>query len=254
MEDNKTVPSLKALNGRLEYFCSRDARLQADLYDFIYNVFEGCKPYIFGGVIRDVGMHSKWGFFSDVDIVYTGYLDYTKLPQETKQNKFGGFRVRHKKWLIDFWRAEETWACAQNIVPYTSIKSLLNTTTTNLESALYDIYEKKIICGNNYIKDLNDRHLYIINPYTPNTFKTLEKIILTIYKNNIISCDINVIHYIRKTFKETSNNEMENFISNQPKSVREVTKRLSSMALSDNIDLLPVNIELPLRDQHRFFL
>tara|TARA_R110000751_G_scaffold150910_1_gene255861 strand:+ start:161 stop:916 length:756 start_codon:yes stop_codon:yes gene_type:complete len=200
----QTIKNKKNLKSRLEYFCSRSTYSQSLLMDFVDETFTDCVPYIFGGVIRDIALNTLRNFSSDIDIVFEGSLDAKKIPTNSKRNKFGGYRCVYGKWVIDFWKIEDTWAFKNGLYKYETPKSILSTTITNLESALFDIRKKNLICEERYIQDIKDRYIEINNKASPNKKNTLIKILTTIYKKEILLCNPNVLIFFNEveiTFK-----------------------------------------------------
>ena len=69
---------------------------------------------------------------------------------------------------MDLWGAENTWAFREGGREYRGVESLLDTTITNWESVLYRLNGCKLIYGENYFKDLNERYLHVIFERNPN--------------------------------------------------------------------------------------
>ncbi|OJA05152.1 hypothetical protein [Halomonas sp. QHL1] len=210
-----SINTEKNLKSRLEYFCSRSTSSQALLMDFVEKTFSDCNPYIFGGVIRDIGLNTLRKFSSDIDIVYEGELSLDKIPVNTSRNKFGGYRTIYGKWIIDFWKIEDTWAFKNGFYRYESPESILKTTITNLESAIFDIKRKKLICSERYIKDIKDRYIEINNKVSPNRKNTLVKIIVTIYKKEIALCNPNVLKFFNEVIADFEAEELESALKNK---------------------------------------
>ncbi|RKR06722.1 hypothetical protein C7446_0717 [Kushneria sinocarnis] len=184
--------SLKNLKKRIDYFLDDTGSQQAPLAEFIQDNFEGCKPFLFGGVVRDLAIHGLNEFKSDVDIVFLNDFNISDFTIDVEKNKFGGHRAFFDRWIIDFWKAEDTWSFSNGIFVFEGVNSLLKTTHTNFESVLYDIENKKIICCERYFEDLVSGYLYIVNKQTPDQKKTLSKVFRSIYENGVISCDQSV--------------------------------------------------------------
>lgn len=203
------VKNKENLESRLKYLYSRKTSSQALLVDFVEKTFADCDPYIFGGVIRDLGLNTLRKFSSDIDIVYEGELNLQNIPINTFRNKFGGYRTTYGKWVIDFWKIEETWAFKNGLYKYESPESILKTTITNLESAIFDIKRKKLICSERYLNDIKDRYIEINNTVSPNRKNTLIKIIVTIYKKEIELCNPNVLNFFNEVIVDFETEELE---------------------------------------------
>ncbi len=196
------------------YFCDYHTPTQKPLMRFINLLFPHGKPYIFGGVIRDIAIHGLKNFKSDIDIVYTGIIQERELQDIAIKNKFGGHRVTFNRWIIDIWPLKETWAFKNGAIAFENKESLLKTTQTNYEAIMYDIKNKKIICAKNYIDDIRNGYLTVINPTSPSSLKLLKKILTSIYKNNVKYCD--------QTLSALVNQVMNNY--SQPEILNELQK------------------------------
>ena len=129
------------------------------------------RPYLFGGVLRDLALQGVDGLESDIDLVYEGRIDVDGLRHlgiSMENNRFDGFRTKTDLWLVDLWNVEETWAFRNHVVEYQGIESLLSTTITNWESVLYDIAHERLMLREGYLKDINDRYLDMVLEENPN--------------------------------------------------------------------------------------
>lgn len=189
------------LKKRLDYFFSEDSSVQAPLARFIKKNFSDCDAYVFGGVIREIGIHGKKLFKSDVDIVYTKFLDVGKISDLNSvvinKNKFGGYRTEVDGWSIDFWRAKDSWAFKYGGKEYEGVESLLETTQTNFESSLYSISSKRIICRCSFFKDFLNGYMEIVNPDAPDKRKMMAKVVGNIYSSFVSECDQSVARFVR---------------------------------------------------------
>lgn len=139
--------------------------------DFLSAAVPSGEVYLFGGVLRDMALHGRRGFSSDIDIVvegdWKGFVRYLEKIG-AKRNKFGGYRLFAGDWPIDVWNAEETWAIRKGIVHYDGIASLTKTTVLNWDAILMNWRTKSFVCDALYLDFLRDRVLDIVLEENPN--------------------------------------------------------------------------------------
>ena len=238
------VDSLESLQKRMVYFCDSFTPTQKPLMRFINLLFPHGRPYIFGGVIRDIAIHGLNNFKSDIDIVYTGIIQERELKELSIKNKFGGYRITFNRWIIDIWPLEETWSFKTGAIVYESPTSLLKTTQTNYEAIMYDIKDKKLICGDNYISDIKNGYLKVVNSTSPSNLKLLKKILVSIYRNNVKYCDQSLSTLVSEVIKEYSQSDIVNELL-QGGAPYSFSKKIIERAIEFENDLFP----FPIYDQ-----
>lgn len=163
-----------------------------------YNLF------VFGGMIRDIGLFSVEKFNSDIDLVFSGSKKelHNALSafgiDDIKENKFGGLRLNLNSWDVDIWSVENTWAFKNKHVEYKSIHDLLETTFMSWDSALFDIRKQELLIKSNYFEDLEQRHLDLVLEKTPNEIGSLVRLARTIVSKDVKTISSRVIQSIDK--------------------------------------------------------
>ena len=133
-----------------------------------------CQVYLFGGILRDIALYGISRLEeADIDLVCVDSRDSLDSAVEEgdfqfRKNKFGGFRIETDRWFVDIWNAEDTWAFRRGGRQYDGVESLLDTTITNWESILFRLEGGRLIHGENYFRDLNERYLDVVFDRNPN--------------------------------------------------------------------------------------
>lgn len=197
------------LKRRLEdFFSSRDDRKAAR--DMMLALAEDTRVWIFGGMIRDIGLFGRKGFCSDIDVVIESDRgDLTnrikKLPIEYfTVNKFGGIRFRYQEIDFDIWCLADTWAFKQQIISLEDVHSLLETTLMTWDAVLYDLQRRKVISPENYLTDLVEKRLELVLNRTPNEIGSLVKILRTIYGKEVDKLGPKLCQFLREMLRTYS--------------------------------------------------
>lgn len=176
-----------ALKQRIERFFDSSNSARAEANDVLSSLSGVTDLYIFGGMIRDICLFGSKGFKSDIDIICNSdkrslinALNFKNII-EINENKFGGFRISKLELDIDIWCINDTWAFKNDIIKFEDINSILSTTLMTWDSILYDFSNKKIICNDDYLKDLLSGRLELVLEKTPNEIGAIVKILRTIY-------------------------------------------------------------------------
>ncbi|MFK3912497.1 hypothetical protein [Enterobacter cancerogenus] len=186
----KVVSSHQRLRLRIEdFFDTSEERKQARA--LIDALAERTHAWIFGGMIRDIGLYGRGGFTSDIDLVID--LSRDDLIQTLKSlniermrvNKLGGVRFHFMSLDFDIWSINDTWAFKNRIVEFKDTSSLLNTTLMSWDSVLYDVKTRHVISSDNYLHDLHHRRLELVLQKTPNEVGSVIKILRTIYNKRV---------------------------------------------------------------------
>ena len=168
-----TVKKSNDLAKRVRRFLLRERKRDKALSSLLERL-ESCRDvYLFGGVLRDIALYGITKLESDIDLVCVGSQDLVDSAVEgsglrCEKNKFGGLRIETERWFVDLWGAEDTWAFRDGGREYAGVRSLLGTTITNWESILCRLKGCKLIHGENYFKDLNERYLHVVYERNPN--------------------------------------------------------------------------------------
>lgn len=178
--------------------------------------------YVFGGLIRDIGLFTAHQFRSDIDLVFAGSKRHLHKAlsdyglQQITENKFGGFRVRDFNVDIDIWSLEETWAFKNHYIIQRDVESLLNTTLMSWDSVLYDIQNDRIITNDSWLTDLHTGRLDLVLEHTPDVTSALIRILRTIYGKEVLILGERLCHFLASSLNVSSNqtlvsDELERF-------------------------------------------
>lgn len=158
------APNDSALKRRLDrYFWDNKSAEMEVLQTALHENFrEFDRVAVIGGLVRDFAREGRAGFRSDVDLVIDDSKDkveaLAKLLNATP-NRFGGFGYSSGLWKIDFWALETTWA--RKHVPIRKLEDLILSTFFDWDAAIYDLWERRLICPDDYLERLSTRQLDI---------------------------------------------------------------------------------------------
>lgn len=159
-----TAPNYSALKRRLDrYFwankTSEMAHLQATL-DQHFRAFK--RVAVIGGLVRDFAREGRSEFRSDVDVVIDAPAeDVARLAKRLRatSNRFGGYGCKEGPWKIDFWALETTWA--RQHVPVQKLEDVVSCTFFDWDAVAYDLWDRKLICADDYLERIRRRTLDI---------------------------------------------------------------------------------------------
>lgn len=139
--------------------------------DFLSDVLPDGDVYLFGGLLRDLALHGRRGFSSDIDLVVEG--DWSNCSSYLESlgatlNKFGGYRLNVAGWPVDIWEARQSWAFRQGLARYEGISSLTKTTVLNWDAILMNWRTRSFVHTEGYIDAINERVLDVVLPQNPN--------------------------------------------------------------------------------------
>lgn len=181
--------------------------------------------FVFGGMIRDIGLFSVDRFDSDIDLVFSGseldlYEALSKLDVgKVTSNKFGGNRLNLDIWDVDIWCDKHTWAFEEKHIEFKSIMDLLDTTLMSWDSALYNIRTQQLLVKDDYLDNLRKRHLDLVLEQTPNEIGAFVRLLRTILNKDVQSVSQRILNSINSYYSkfdvhEVIEYEMESFKSN----------------------------------------
>jgi predicted nucleotidyltransferase len=118
---------------------------------------------ILGGLLRDSAIAYPSTFRSDVDIVVDTkeedrFDDFFK-GRAAKLNRFGGYRLRLSRGVVDAWPLQRTWAFKAGVRQGSTIRDLLGTTYFSWDSIVYSWTEQRLYCRESYLEDIRQRVL-----------------------------------------------------------------------------------------------
>lgn len=180
------VKDFSALKKRVCRFLSSKKFERGEVYELIELTRKVGRVAIFGGMIRDLCIGGNRFFDSDVDLVIE-QQDKTNLEVILKDykyelNSFGGYRLHLKKWQVDIWNIENTWAFKNNVVQNCGVKSLVGTTFFNWDAIIYEIDSGTIYADEKYLQNLHERYLDINMVENPNILSTLVRALRMVIK------------------------------------------------------------------------
>ncbi|MEX9251255.1 hypothetical protein [Pseudenterobacter timonensis] len=198
----KVVPSHQRLKLRIEnFFDTCDERKQARaLIDALAGEMHA---WIFGGMVRDMGLFGRKGFISDIDLVVDGSREellhtlHALNIHQLRVNKLGGVRFRLNGLDFDIWCIQDTWAFRNRHVKFEDASSLFKTTLMSWDAVLYDLKQKRVLSPENYLHDLHQRRLELVLGMTPNQPGAVVKILRTIYNKRVQIVGPQLCHYLR---------------------------------------------------------
>lgn len=160
------------LKRRLDYFFNSRAYDRHEVAEFARRAAERGHLYIVGGMLRDLCLAGNRGFFSDVDFIIEGCS-----PREfqtfmaslgAQQNRFGGYRTKFRRWTVDIWRLEDTWARKAGFCKVETVQDVAQATFFDWDAIFYDFAKKEIITEDDYFSRLKNRVLEVRLASNPN--------------------------------------------------------------------------------------
>lgn len=251
---NQAAPHKDALKKRVNRFFQSSTQLRADVYGFVDAVTENDQfgVYVFGGLVRDIGLFGLRDFSSDIDLVVETDRKslvnaLSKLNNQTVvENKFGGFRIAHGAWCFDIWCARDTWAIKNRLVKYDDITSLLKTTFLSWDSALFDVRKQNLICNNDYLENLVNGSLDIVLQDSPNELGSMVRLTRAIYGKGAKELKVNALDTLKTYFKKYS---FEEIISYECQSYSKLFLDLSKLeSLRNDVESMPSGSSLRIKD------
>lgn len=154
------------LEKRVRYFLNSPHRGRDDVRRTLGELSSYGRLVLIGGMLRDVAMFGNAGFRSDLDFV----IDPYDLPAFEKHmhavgarvNRFGGYALPAKKWQIDVWPLQHTWAHLEGHVRVRTVADLRDVTFFKCDAIIYDLAYRKLRAKPGYFDEL-DRKMLEIN-------------------------------------------------------------------------------------------
>lgn len=182
------VTDFRALKKRIGRFLNSKKFERDEVFDLMELSQKLGRVAIFGGMLRDLCIGGNRFFDSDVDLVFEqhdkGNLETLLKEYRYKLNAFGGYRIQLKKWHVDIWNIENTWAFKNNIVKMDGFKSLTETTFFNWDAIVYEVDSGDIHSAENYLMNLHERYLDINLIENPNALGSMVRALRMMIKLN----------------------------------------------------------------------
>lgn len=103
------------------------------------------RPFLFGGLLRDVAILGLRHGPRDVDVVIENSsseeLAEELNPYIKRRNRFGGFQLELRKWHFDVWPLQKTWAFVRDKSLVATPQNLPKTTFLNVEAVAASLGE-----------------------------------------------------------------------------------------------------------------
>ncbi len=160
------------LRRRLSCFLGDRRQGRRSVGDLAGKLGEFGEVAIVGGMLRDLLLGDAYGrFTSDVDLVVdaplTPALHRLLQSHGAVENRFGGYAL-DTEWKADVWLLGHTWARVKGHRRVDAVDDLLGTTFFNWDAILYSLSRRQVVCGDDYILNLDDRLLDINLEPNPN--------------------------------------------------------------------------------------
>lgn len=154
------------LEKRVRYFLNSPYRGRENMWPTLRELRAQGHLVLIGGMLRDVAMFGNAGFKSDLDFVINPY-DLAAFEKQmhaigARVNRFGGYALPSKKWQIDVWPLQRTWAHLEGYVRVRMVGDLRDVTFFSCDAIIYDLAYKKLCAKPGYFDDL-DRKMLEIN-------------------------------------------------------------------------------------------
>lgn len=210
------APNKSALKRRLDRYlwANKSGEMEA-LQAVLKSNFQSFdRVAVIGGLVRDFAREGRTGFRSDVDLVIHDSKEEVALLAEklsATPNRFGGYGYKSGPWKIDFWALETTWA--KKHVPMHTLEDVLLGTFFDWDAVAYDLWERKLICHDDYLERLRTKTLEINLRPNPspmgNLVRAIRRLVLwQLVPGERLMCfideylDEDALHYLQKKEEE----------------------------------------------------
>lgn len=154
------------LEKRVRYFLTSPFRGREDVRRTLRDLHTHGHLVLIGGMLRDVAMFGNAAFKSDLDFVIDPF-DLAAFEKHmhaigARVNRFGGYALPSKRWQIDVWPLQRTWAHLKGYVHVRKVGDLRDVTFFNCDAIIYDLSRKKLSAKPGYFDNL-DRKVLEIN-------------------------------------------------------------------------------------------
>lgn len=164
----------RSLGRKLDYFFSSRRRGRKEVAECISRLSSFSHLAVVGGMVRDLYLDGNRTFVSDIDLVA-----YDCSPRKFAQrmhsfgaerNRFGGYKIKLRRWTVEVWHLDQTWARKAEVAEIECLADLLRATFFDWDAILYDLQSNEIIADRSYFENVHNRLLDIRLPENPNPF------------------------------------------------------------------------------------
>jgi hypothetical protein len=146
----------------LDFYNYLETTEKEPIINFIKDVSELTKVFIFSGVIRNFFLRER--NTRDIDIILEKEVDFISLipDAEIKKNSFGGYKVSYCNTTIDLWYLEQTWAFKNDhfeVFDFGLEQKVPDTAFFNFSSIVYSFNDKKFYYTEHFLSFLKDQEI-----------------------------------------------------------------------------------------------
>ncbi|QPZ91939.1 hypothetical protein [Thioclava electrotropha] len=162
----------RELESKVQYFFASRYRGREDVRDTVRELRRHGRLVLVGGMLRDLALFGNTGFRSDLDFVIAPYdlrsFEKYMTAIGARVNRFGGYALPSRKWQIDVWPLERTWANVAGHAKVRTVGDLRRATFFRCDAILYDLDHRKLKTTPDYFGELNQKVLEINLRPNPN--------------------------------------------------------------------------------------
>ena len=143
MAENTLIPGERRLRKQLRSFLSDDGPHRAILSALYSQGKKDWRPFLFGGLMRDIFILGLRQGPRDIDVVVakgsSEELEQALRPYIRRRNRFGGFQLELGRWHFDIWPLQTTWAFLHERALDPRPENLPKTTFLNVEAVAVEL-------------------------------------------------------------------------------------------------------------------
>lgn len=162
----------RQLENRVRYFFGSRYRGRDDVRTALQELQKHGRLVLVGGMLRDLALFGNAGFRSDLDFVIAPYdlgaFEKHMTSIGARTNRFGGYALPSRKWQIDVWPLERTWAHVAGHTRVRTLGDLRNATFFKCDAILYDLEFRSLKAAAGYFGDLDAKVLEVNLRPNPN--------------------------------------------------------------------------------------
>jgi|SRR5208337_1150503 len=162
----------RLLEKRVSYFFASHRRGRDDVRRTLRKL-DGIGPLVvIGGMLRDLALFGNAHFRSDLDFVIDpiepDLFERKMNEMGAVLNRFGGYSLPARKWRVDVWSLQKTWAQTAGYITIKDFDDLTYATFFSCDAILYDLSTKKITASDDYFAQMGRRIIEINLRPNPN--------------------------------------------------------------------------------------
>jgi len=160
------------LQRKIQSFLQPVGAERTEIHKFVQTGSKRCDLFIVGGLLRDLLIHGRRKFSSDIDLVVNQISpnDFDIWMSEFRgvPNRFGGYSINVGPAKFDLWHLERTWAHVAGHHHVQQPKDLHQTTFFDWDCILYSVGNSSIIADVGYFGRVRSKILDIRLAQNPN--------------------------------------------------------------------------------------